>query len=63
MAKTYVCDRCNSSQNQRDFDLFTIYRDNIQGAQEEAHKLELCPLCGVEFREWYRFAWAEKEAV
>ena len=59
MARTYVCDRCNSAMGQKDFDLITIYQDEPNGRQRSKHKLELCPQCGVEFREWYRFAWAK----
>ena len=60
MAKTYVCDRCSSSMGQRDFDIFTIYRDDVYGKQTDSIRLELCAQCGVEFREFYRCAWAEK---
>jgi hypothetical protein len=63
MARTFTCDRCGTCQGQRDFGLITIYKDNVQGAQTESYKLELCPQCDTEFREWYRFAWTEKEAV
>jgi len=62
MAKLYYCDRCGTSENQKDFDRFEIFKSDINGEHIEPHILEFCPQCSVEFREWYRFDWQPKKA-